>query len=124
MPDLGDRVARLYYDDSCGPCRLLARASEGVSHHRLRATPLDAPAATSDLARLSEEERYGSAHLLEGEALRTGADITTPLVALTLGPTAGRLLERIPPARRAVRWIYVRLWTHRRVHGCAAPSGG
>ncbi len=124
MPDLGERAVRLYYDASCGPCTLLARASEGISRHRLEVTPLDAAQAATELKGLTEEARFGSAHLVRDGTVWTGAKLTTPLVALAFGPSAGRLLHRIRPAEDALRWAYVRLWTYLRTRGCAAPPAG
>lgn len=124
MPYAADRTARLFYDDSCGPCTLLARAAEGVSHHHVVATPLAAPAADPELGRLSPEARYGYAHLATDGTLLTGEAIATPLVGLAIGPALGRLVRRAPPIDRSLRWLYGRLWEYRRAHGCGARVQG
>ncbi len=121
MPYPGDRAARLFYDDACGPCRLFARASEAVSHHRVVAAPLSGSDADARLAGLSAEARFGSAHLDAGRDLRTGDALALPLVGLTLGPRWERIVRRIPPAERALRRAYLWLWEYRRTRGCAAP---
>lgn len=124
MPYADDRAARLFYDDACGPCRLLAHASEGLSRHRLVATPLTAPEAEARLVGLPAEVRYGYAHLDTGPAIRTGEDLAAPLVGLALGPTWQRVVQRHPPLERALRRIYVQFWEYRRTRGCAAPRAG
>ncbi len=106
MPYAEDRVARLYYDRGCGSCTLLARVAVGASHRHLEAIPLDAPAAQRDLADLLDEVRFGSAHLVTDASRRTGSDIVNPLLGLALGEKAARLVERIPVADRALRWLY------------------
>ncbi len=122
MPVAADRAARLFYDDACGPCALLARTAEGVSRHRVQATPLTSPEAETRLAELSPTDRFSSAHLEDGAGLRSGADLATPLVGLALGPRWAELLRRLPPADRALRAAYRRLWEYRRTRGCARVS--
>jgi hypothetical protein len=124
MPYASDRSARLFYDDSCGPCRLLARTAEAVSHHRVVATPLDAPSADGELGRMDPGLRYGYAHLAVGRELRTGEQLTVPLVGLALGTTWERVIRTVPPLDRSLRWAYLRLWGYRRTHGCGARSHG
>jgi hypothetical protein len=124
MPYASDRAARLFYDDSCGPCRLLARAAEGVSRHHVVATPLTDASADRPLGALPYERRYGYAHLATGGPVLTGAALTTPLVGVTLGPRAEAVVRRLPPVERSIRWAYERLWEYRRTHGCAARSTG
>jgi hypothetical protein len=119
---LEDRSARLYYDSSCGPCRLLARAAEGMSHHRLNAIPLESPGAAADLSDLSTEDRFGSAHLVTGSTRLTGADLATPLVRFALGARLARVVASAPPLDRSLRWVYVRFWNYRRTRGCAAAT--
>lgn len=120
MPYAAERTARLYYDDACGSCGLFARSVEGLSHHRVGLAPLGSADADAALGDLPTERRFSAAHLVENDARRTGVEIVEPLVGLTLGPTAGRLVERFPVLARPLRWAYVRLWTHRQRHGCAA----
>ena len=120
MPSSTDRAARLFYDDACGPCRLLARAGETVSRHRVVAAPLSAGDADVRLVGLSAETRFGSAHLDAGAELRTGDALAVPLVGLTLGPYWERVVRRVPPAERALRRTYRWLWEYRRTRGCAA----
>ena len=120
MPYAGDRVARLYYDDGCGPCRLLARAAEGASRHRLVSTPLSSPSADRDLAALSPEERFGSAHLLGSEGLRSSERMPLSLLGVVAGPTARRVVERVPWLDGSLRWAYQYLWTARRARGCGS----
>jgi hypothetical protein len=120
MPYLTDRTARLFYDESCGPCRLLARAAEGISGHQVVATPLTGAAADHALGGLPSERRFAYAHLATGTSLLTGESLTTPLVGLTLGPRAERIVRRLPPVERSLRWAYDRLWEYRRTRGCAA----
>jgi len=120
MPDPADRTARLFYDDTCGPCSLLARATEGVSRHRVLATPLGDVAADGVLGGLPSEQRYASAHLASDGALWSGDAIAAPLLGATFGPTIGRIVRRSPPLGRSVRWAYLRLWRHRQTHGCGA----
>ena len=122
MPYALDRSARLYYDDSCGPCRFLARAAETVSRQRVVATPLEDRAADRDLRQLSAEARFGYAHLAGRGELRTGEELVVPLVGLALGPTWERVVRRVGPVDRALRWGYVRLWQYRRTKGCVAAS--
>jgi len=122
MPYLADRSARLYYDDSCGPCRFLARAAEGMSHHRVEAVPLGAPAADVELGALPVETRYGSAHLSIDGALRTGDGVPVPLLGLTLGPRWEQVARKVPIADRALRSTYVRLWKVRQRSGCGAKT--
>jgi hypothetical protein len=122
MPYLADRSARLFYDDSCGPCRLLARASESLSHHRLTATPLDDPVAEGSLGSLSTEDRFAYAHLARGSELRTGEALVLPLVGLALGERWERFARRLPGLERGLRRVYGGLWEYRRAHGCAAPG--
>ena len=124
MPYPADRSARLFYDDSCGPCRLLAHAAEGVSRHHVVATPLTAPSADRALGGLPSERRFGYAHLATGDALLSGGALTTPLVGATLGPRVEALVRRIPPVERSIRWAYEHLWEYRRTRGCAARSVG
>jgi hypothetical protein len=124
MPYASDRSARLYYDDSCGPCRFMARATEAVSRQRVTATPLAAPTADGELQHLSSEQRYRFAHLATGGALRTGEALLAPLVGLTLGSTWERVVRRVPPLDRALRWGYVHLGQYRHAHGHAASALG
>jgi hypothetical protein len=122
MPHATDRSARLFYDDSCGPCRLLARAAERASRHRLEAIPLDSPAADATLRGLPPETRYAYAHLETGRDLRTGADLATPLFGLSFGPTWERVVRRVPYLERSLTRAYARLWNYRRTRGCAAGA--
>ncbi len=120
MPLLTDRSARLYYDDSCGPCRLLAHASEAVSRHRVVATPLDSPDAERALGALPRERRFGSAHLERAGELRSGDALTSPLVGLTLGASWEQVARRVPVVDRLLRRLYLGFWRYRRERGCAA----
>jgi len=120
MPYLGDRAARLYYDDGCGPCRLLARAAEGASRHRLVSTPLASATADRDLAALSPEQRFGSAHLLTSEGLRSSERMPLSLLGVVAGPTVQRVVERVPWLGGSLRRAYTYLWTARRDRGCGA----
>jgi predicted DCC family thiol-disulfide oxidoreductase YuxK len=122
MPLLTDRSARLFYDDGCGPCRLLAQASQAVSRHRIVATPLDAPSADLALDGLSQEERFGSAHLERAGELRSGEAVAAPLVGLTLGASWERVVRRAPFLDRSLRRLYLAFWRHRRDRGCAAAT--
>lgn len=122
MPYAADRAARLFYDDSCGPCSVLARAAAGVSRHHVVATPIAAREADPDLERLPTETREAYAHLARGHDLWSGEAIAAPLVGATLGPTFERVVRRSPPLDRSLRWIYLRLWNYRRLHGCGARS--
>jgi hypothetical protein len=122
MPYAGDRSARLFYDDACGPCRLLARATEQVSRHRVVATPLTSPVANVRLDGVPPEARYGYAHLDAVGGLRTGEAITAPLVGLTLGPTWEGVVRKVPPLDRAMRRAYLWFWEYRRTRGCAAAQ--
>lgn len=123
MPYAQERAVRLYYDAECGPCRLFARAVEGASGHRVTPVPLGGSDGDRELAGLSTEARFGYAHLLVGGAERqTGADLLVPLVRYTLGRTAGRVVDRIGPLRRSLRWGYQRFWEYRRTRGCAAAT--
>ena len=122
MPYAKDRNARLYYDDGCGPCRFFASAAAGLSRHRVRAIPLAAAAAEGDLAGLSAEVRYGSAHLVYGTDLRSGESITGPLVGLTLGDRWERVVRNAPFVDRMLRGAYRRAWEARRARGCGADT--
>lgn len=121
MPYADHRAGRLYYDESCGPCRLMARAAEGLSGHQLTAVPLAAQAAEEELRDLAEEDRFGSAHLVNESGRHTGAALTTPLLAYTLGPSVSRIVAGVPFLDRAMKGFYHRLWSYRRTRGCAAP---
>jgi hypothetical protein len=123
MPYAGELAARLYYDDSCGPCRLLARASAGLSRHRLIATPLAAPAADDALGALPPEVRHAYAHLVTADGLLTGEMLAVPLLGVALGPRIESAVRRLPPVVRAVKGLYVRLWEYRRTRGCASRAG-
>ncbi|HYA70422.1 MAG TPA: hypothetical protein VEH28_03545 [Thermoplasmata archaeon] len=114
--------ARLFYDPGCGPCTLFARLSEWASRSHVRALPYDGSQATRELGDLTEEVRFGYAHLVDARGRRTGAAIMPPLVGLTLGPTGERVVNRVPPLDRGLRWIYDRFWEYRRTRGCAAPN--
>ncbi|HYB63359.1 MAG TPA: hypothetical protein VEE86_02935 [Thermoplasmata archaeon] len=118
MPYLADRAARLYYDDACGPCRLLARTTESVSRHRVVATPLVGPAADTALGGLPETTRFGSAHLASGGAVRSGGELVAPLVGLTLGRSWERVVRGAPFLERSLRSLYLRLQTARNSRGC------
>jgi hypothetical protein len=122
MPYADERAVRLYYDSSCGSCRLLARAAEGVSHHRVDAVPLDAPVADRELRDLSSQDRFGSAHLVSSTTRHSGSDLASPLVSATLGPAVGRVVAGTPPLERSLRWLYNRFWNYRRTRGCAAAT--
>jgi hypothetical protein len=113
---------RLYYDPGCGPCRLFARSVEWAAHARLHSLPYDGVEADRELAGLPTEVRFAYAHLVDGRARYTGADIMAPLVGLTFGPTGERVVRDVGPADRALRWLYDRFWTYRRTRGCAAPQ--
>ncbi|HTW56046.1 MAG TPA: DCC1-like thiol-disulfide oxidoreductase family protein [Thermoplasmata archaeon] len=123
MPYAQERAARLYYDDTCGSCGLFARSVAGLSHHRVDLAPLASPAGEAALGDLPTDARFAAAHLVDGSGRRTGAAIVAPLVGLTLGRTAGRLVDRFPVLVGPLRWAYRRLWAHRQRHGCAAPAG-
>jgi len=116
----GSTPARLFYDPGCGPCTLFARASEWASRSRLRAVPYDGREADRELGGLSEEVRFASAHLVGGGGRSSGADIMPPLVSLTVGGEAGRVVGRTPPLDRSLRWLYSRFWSYRQTHGCGA----
>jgi hypothetical protein len=122
MPYDPELRARLYYDRSCGPCRFFAGTVEGMSRGRIAAVPLDATRADPDLGDLPDTVRYGAAHVVVGTDRRSGPEIVGPLVAITFGPTAGRLLGRVPWVDRPLRWMYLRFWEHRRRHGCATEA--
>jgi len=124
MPYLDDRAARLYYDDGCGPCRFFARAAAGVSHHRVEAIPLNAGPADGELGHLSEETRFGYAHLVSNSGLRTGESIAAPLLGLTLGSSWERVARRAPFVDRVLRGLYRRAWESRRARGCGADAPG
>jgi len=124
MPSLDDRAARLFYDDSCGPCRFAAHATEALSRHRVLALPLADPSADRTLGHLSSEDRFGYAHLAIGGVLRTGETIPVPLVGLTLGRRWERVFRQVPPLADSLRWAYLRLWEARRARGCGTRAPG
>jgi hypothetical protein len=117
-------VARLFYDPRCGPCRFFARASTWASRNRLEALPHDGVEAGRALADLVEEFRYSYAHLVDRGGRHSGDAILTPLVGLTVGATGERIVARVTPIDRGLRWVYGRFWDYRRTRGCAAPTGG
>lgn len=123
MPYAQDRAARLYYDDTCGSCGLFARGVAGLSHHRVDLAPLAGPAGDAALGDLPTDARFAAAYLVDSAGRRTGAEIVAPLVGLTLGPTAGRLVARFPVLADPLRWTYRRLWAHRQRRGCTSSSG-
>jgi len=123
MPFDAERHARLYYDESCGPCGLLASSVAGLSRGRVAPVPLAAPSADAELADLSSEQRFDAAHLIDAGGRTTGAEIVPALVGLTFGPAAERAVDRIPPFGRSLKWLYRRFWSYRRRHGCAAGPG-
>lgn len=114
--------ARLFYDPGCGPCALFARVSEWASHSRLRAVPYDGPEASRELDDLDSEVRFAYAHLVDSRGRRSGAAIMSPLVGWTLGAAGERIVTRVGPFDRGLRWVYERFWEYRRTHGCAAPN--
>ncbi len=114
MPYDAERHARLYYDASCGSCRLVANATQALSHGRVHIAPLDSEPATADLGSVSESDRYGSAHLIVGGRRRDGEEIVLPLVRVTFGPTAARLIARCPPIGRSLAVVYATVRRHRR----------
>lgn len=122
MPYASDRSVRLFYDDSCGPCRVLARPTEAVSRHRVVPTPFTTPSAGRELQHLTSEVRYGYAHLAAGGSLRTGHAFAARLVGLALGPTWESVVRRVPPLERSLRWVSLRLWEDRRARGCGART--
>ncbi len=124
MPFVEERAARLYYDRGCGSCTFFARAAVGASHRHLVAVPLDAPGADHDLAGLSAEDRFASAHLVAEGVRRTGPEILVPLLSFAVGDRASRVLARAPPLDRSVRWLYRRFWNHHRTRGCGTPRPG
>lgn len=113
-----ERRSRLYFDPSCGPCRLFATAVEGAGHGRIEAVPFDGRAAEVDLSALAPEARFGSAHWVEAGARRSGDDIVPPLVRATLGPTAAHLVDRAPVLDRSLRRLYRWFWRAREKSGC------
>lgn len=122
MPVASDRSVRLFYDESCGPCRFVARAAQAASRRRVVATPLDSPLANETLGALNSETRYAYAHLAREDELRTGEALVGPLVGLTLGRSWEKVVRRVPPIDRALRWIYRSLWEYRRTRGCGARA--
>ncbi|HYA58315.1 MAG TPA: hypothetical protein VEH57_07670 [Thermoplasmata archaeon] len=117
-------TARLFFDPGCGPCRLFARVSEWASRSRLRAVPYDGDEARRELGDLSDDARFAYAHLVHDRERRSGDAIMTPLVGLTVGPTGERVVARVPPLDRGLRWMYGVFWNYRRTRGCAAPGPG
>lgn len=115
--------SRLFYDPNCGPCRLFARACEWASRSRVEAIPYDGVEARRELADLSDETRIAYAHLVRGSERTSGNAIMTPLVGLTLGRSGERIVRRVGPVDRGLRWTYGRFWNYRRTRGCAAPRG-
>jgi predicted DCC family thiol-disulfide oxidoreductase YuxK len=113
-------TARLFYDARCGSCSFFARVVERWSRSRIRALPYDGEEARRALGDLPEEERFASAHLVDGRGRRSGPAILAPIVGWTLGATGERVAERAPPVRRGLRWIYLGAWNYRRTRGCAA----
>lgn len=122
MSAASDRSARLFYDDTCGACRLFARAAEGASRRQLVAIPLSNPDADTELNALPTEVRNGFAHLMRDGQLRTGEALASPLVRLIVGPRLGRALGRVPFVDRSLRGVYRRLWEFRRSHGCGGRA--
>jgi predicted DCC family thiol-disulfide oxidoreductase YuxK len=116
-------AADLYYDSQCGPCTFFARVSERAAGSRLRARPLDSPEAVRELSDLDEETRWGYAHLVMGARRSSGAAIMTPLVGLTLGARAERVVVRLVPLSAGLRRTYSWFWNYRRSRGCAASAG-
>lgn len=113
---------RLFYDPGCGPCTFFARVNEWLGRARLEALPYDGKEAASVLGDLEDEARFAYAHLVDAGGRRSGAAIMTPLVGLSLGPTAERVVVRVAPLEHGLRWIYNRFWDYRRTRGCAAPA--
>lgn len=114
--------ARLFYDPGCGPCSLFARASEWASRAQLRAVPYDGPEATRELGDLADEVRFSYAHWVDARGRRSGAAIINPLVGLTLGSVGERVVTRVGPVDRGLRWVYDRFWNYRRTRGCTSPE--
>ncbi|MGB6500753.1 MAG: hypothetical protein WBG19_05070 [Thermoplasmata archaeon] len=114
MPPDPVRPVRLFYDPTCGPCRFLASAAEGLSRGRLESVAFDGPDARVALEDLSEEMRFGAAHVVTADERRSGAEIVGPLVATTFGPRLGGLYDLFPTLARPLHWIYWRLWENRR----------
>jgi predicted DCC family thiol-disulfide oxidoreductase YuxK len=102
-------AAILLYDSDCGFCRwslgkLLAWDRRGA----LRPVSLQSKQAESLLAEMSEEERMGSWHLVDGDG-RThsaGAGIAPLLRLLPGGSLPAAAAERLPRAmERGYRWV-------------------
>ena len=102
MPPDPVRPVRLFYDPTCGPSRFLASAAEGLSRGRLESVAFDGPDARVALEDLSEEMRFGAAHVVTADERRSGAEIVGPLVATTFGPRLGGLYRPVPHARAAL----------------------
>jgi hypothetical protein len=114
--------ARLFYDPGCGPCRFFAGVSQWASRSRLRSLPYDGEEARRELSGLDDETRFAFAHLVRRQERWSGPAMMAPLVGLTLGPSAERILDRVRPFDRGLRWIYRRFWNYRRTRGCAADT--
>jgi hypothetical protein len=113
--------AHLYYDAGCGPCTLFARACEWAAGPRVEILPLEGSGAARALSDLDETNRFRYAHLVRGDTRRSGRAIMTPLVGVTLGPTAERTVEGAPPLAHLLERVYDRFWSCRATRGCAAP---
>jgi len=114
MPRDAEPTARLFYDPSCGPCRFLAGAAQGLSRGRLESIPFNAPAAQTALADLPEEPRYSAAHVVSISGRSSGAAIVRSLIGTTFGPAAEGVIVRHPTLDRPLRWVYQRFWEQRR----------
>ena len=100
--------AILFYDGACPVCRLTARLAVAAdTERRLRTATLDSPDADRHLGHLSNEERFGSFHLVVDDRLVSGGEAVGPaLEQLRPMRPVGRFVRRSPAAGRAAAWAY------------------
>jgi predicted DCC family thiol-disulfide oxidoreductase YuxK len=116
------RAPVMFYDASCGPCTLWARAFEWLGRGSLQIDPLASREADRELRGMPEQVRYSAFHLLRDGEVRTGTDALGPLLGVTLGPSAECLITRVSPGRWAARAVYQALWEGRRRYGCGRTT--
>jgi predicted DCC family thiol-disulfide oxidoreductase YuxK len=100
--------AILFYDAHCPACRLFARLVLAAdTDRRIRTAPLDSAEGNRLLGGLPRRERYGSYHLVVDGRVTGGGPGMGPLLEHTrLLRPIGRLVRRLPLARRAATAVY------------------
>ncbi len=106
----------LLYDGDCGVCAFFARLVHRADLRRqIGLVPLATPAADPWFAGVSQEERFGSAHVVWPSGIRVsgGRALIALLAALPLGAGAARMALGMPVAARGADSVYRALVRYR-----------